>query len=116
MLRAGDLRHVVEIQGYTLTADEVKQFAGGSDAFAVVRASIRQLRGGELFAAQQEFATASVEIGIRYLEGVNAGMRVKHEDVRSGLITYYNILNVNDVDRRGFDMLLTCETGISETK
>lgn len=128
-MNAGPLRHVVEIQAATGeqdpdTGDDDKVFGEGTSAFAAgVRASIHTLRGNELFNAQQEFAEATVEIGIRYLAGVNERMRVKHDPAAccivgadESLVRYYNILNVNDVDERHFDMLLTCSTGISATK
>jgi len=117
-MKAGALRHLVEIQGYTATqdssGDEPKEFGEGSNAFAVVKASIRTLRGRELFAAQQIFATAEVEIRTRYIRGVTEGMRIKHEDGETA--EYFNILNVDDVDRRHRELVMLCETGISETK
>ena len=113
-MNAGELRHVVEIQDYAVaqdsSGDDVKTWHSGSSAFATVHASIKQLRGRELLAAQTKFAEAQVEIGIRYLAGVNARMRVKH--LETGL--YFNILNVDDVELRHREMLLLCETGVSD--
>lgn len=115
---AGKLRHLVEIQDYTVTqdssGDEPKTFGEGSNAFAVVNASIRTLGGREIERAQQIFATAEVEIRTRYISGVNAGMRVKHDD--GSVVTYYNVLNVDDVERRHVELVLLCESGYSDDK
>jgi SPP1 family predicted phage head-tail adaptor len=111
-LRVAPLRHYVEIQDYTeeqdSSGDLVKGFGEGSQAYAVVRASIRTLRGRELLAAQSTYAEADAEIRIRYLDGVSERMRVKHGD------TYYDILNVDDVERRHIEMILTCRTGLAD--
>jgi SPP1 family predicted phage head-tail adaptor len=112
-VNAGELRHIVEIQDYVNTqdasGDDIRSYGIGSSAFATVHASIKTLRGRELYAAQQLFAEADVEIRIRYRYGVTERMRVYHQHEGA----YYDILNVNDVERRHEEMILTCKTGPS---
>lgn len=115
MIESGKLRDLIEIQGYTLEQDtrgnDIKAYGEGTASFASVYASIKTLRGNELFRAQQDFPEAQVEIEMRYVAGVNEQMRVL--DVRN--VVYYDILNVNDVERRHRKMVLTCRGGVSET-
>jgi len=112
---AGLLRHVVEIQNYTMSqnssGDDVKTYGTGADAFATVHAQIITSGGRELYAAQQQFAEANAVIKMRYLAGVTERMRVYH--AADGV--YYNILNVrtDDVSRREA-LILTCQTGLSD--
>lgn len=127
-MRAGKLRHLLEIQNFTTsqdagTGEEPKTFGEGSNAFGVVSGSIKTLRGRELVAAQAEFAEAEVEIGVRYLAGVNSGMRIKHDPAGcciagadASTVRYYNVLNVNDVEERHVEMVLTCETGLADSR
>jgi SPP1 family predicted phage head-tail adaptor len=107
---AGRLRHYVEIEDYVLVQDEAGDDIKVYSHYGFTWASIRTLRGRELFLAQQQFAASDNEIVIRYLAGVNEQMRVVHDGL------YYNILNCDDVELRHKTMILLCETGISETK
>lgn len=113
-MEAGRLRHIVEIQNYTLAqdsaGDEVKTYGSGSSAFATVRAEIKTLRGRELYAAQQDYAEAEVRITCRYVSGVTEKMRVAHDGV------YFDILNVDDVDRRHIQLVLLCKAGVADTR
>jgi SPP1 family predicted phage head-tail adaptor len=114
VIEAGKLRHLVEIQGFTTaqdsSGDDVKTYADGSGAFAHVHAEIKTLRGRELIAAQTEFAEADVQITIRYLDGLTERMRVLHDGI------YYDILNVNDIERLHRVMVLTCKTGVADDR
>lgn len=109
-MQAGRLRHLVEIQNYTLTqdsaGDEIKDYA----AFATLHAEIRTLRGRELYAAQQDYAEAEVRISCRYVAGVTEKMRVSHNGI------YYDILNVDDVDLRHIDLVLLCKKGMADER
>jgi len=115
MIDAGLLRHVVELQDYTMSqnssGDDVKTYGTGSSAFATVHAQIITSGGRELYAAQQQFAEANAIIKMRYLAGVMERMRVYHAADNA----YYDILNVrtDDVSRREF-LVLTCKTGLSD--
>jgi SPP1 family predicted phage head-tail adaptor len=108
-LRGGRLRHKITIQ--ELPAGSPRQSSSGmrTDSwatFASVRAGIRALSGRELEAAQQRNAALEVEIEIRYLAGVAAGMRALHLGV------YYPILAARDPDLRARRLLLDCSAGV----
>jgi SPP1 family predicted phage head-tail adaptor len=80
-VRAGDLRHPIQIVKPTLAQDS----AGGweidqAGVFANVWAAIEPLTGRELFAAQQKVSEVTHKITIRYTPGVLASMNVWFED------------------------------------
>ena len=106
-MRAGALRHVVAIEGATLTRGE-----GGVDAEAwteeaTVAASVEPLAGRELFAAQQAGSRVSHRVRMRYRPGVTPAKRL----VYRGRVL--NILSAIDVGerRRELEMLVEEVTG-----
>jgi SPP1 family predicted phage head-tail adaptor len=77
-MRAGELRHRVELQRATITRDpmggEVKTWA----QLGIHWASVEPLTGQETFAAQQEGAKVDVRIRLRYEPGIVPTLRVRH--------------------------------------
>lgn len=92
-MQAGKLRHRVIIQEPV----ETKGSMGGvvttwQTRWRAVPASIENLRGNKFFAAQQINPNVTVEITIRWREGVTQQMRVLHENPpRSGWYDAYGI-------------------------
>ena len=110
-MRAGRLRHRVTIQ--QLTAGSPQQNTTGEmdddwTDFATVWAAIEPIRGRDLVAAQQEHADVEVKIPIRYLSGVTAKMRVRHDSIN------YSILYVINPGMRDKDLELMCSQGVND--
>ena len=106
---AGQLRHLVTIQSYVENKDSTGQPIRSYSTFADnVWARVSPLRGLEMNRANEKFAVATTEIEIRYLPGVEETMRVLHEN------TFYDIIDVLDVDMRHINMILTCKSGLSD--
>lgn len=103
---SGSLRHVVAIERYVETQDDVGQPIKAWATFASVHAEVRQLTGRELFLAQERMSEANVMIVFRYLPGVDTTMRIRHQG------EVYNILDVSDVDSRHVRIECTCQTGL----
>jgi SPP1 family predicted phage head-tail adaptor len=108
VIEAGRLRHVIQIQTYTVDVDANGDEARTYTTFASVHADIVPMRGRELFAAQQEFSEANVRIEIRYTPGITEHMRAYSEGV------YYDIVSVVDVDMRHVHLILYCKAGITD--
>jgi SPP1 family predicted phage head-tail adaptor len=108
-MRSGNLRRLVTLQA--LAGGSPRQGSSGERAdaysdFATVRAGIRMLSGRELTVAQQRNPEISVQVEMRYLAGVSAGMRISHLGV------YYPVLDVRDPDLEQKRLVLDCSAGI----
>lgn len=77
-MRAGQLRHYVEIQKYVETTDDYGEPLKVWEKFANAYAEIKPLLGRENFAEKQVNSEQTHKIKIRYIEGVTATMRVVH--------------------------------------
>lgn len=76
-MRAGSLRHRIDIETLTNTPDEFGGEAGAWSAFASnVPASYEPLTGKEFFAAKQENSQVQARFRIRYQAGIVPAMRV----------------------------------------
>lgn len=104
-MRAGSLRHLVRVEQYTETQDTAGQPIKGYTTFATVHASIDNITGQELFRVQEVFPAATARIKMRYLRGLDSRMRIVHGE------TYYNILDVDDVEERHIEHVCLCQTG-----
>jgi SPP1 family predicted phage head-tail adaptor len=107
-IEVGQLRHRVDVEFYTETQDTAGQPIKNWALYSQRWAAVNDLRGKELFAAQERFATATTEIVMRYFNGLNATMRILHAG------TIYNILHVNDVEKKHVKYVVTCETGLND--
>lgn len=103
-MRAGQLRHRIEIkhfvEGYNEIGDPVQKL----ETFAKVWAELLDLKGREYWSAAQAQSEVTTRIRIRYLEGVDASMRVYH-DGREFLIDH-----ILDPDGRKRELHLMCKT------
>lgn len=99
-MRAGKLRHRIAIEAPTGAQNE---FGEPVDTWAVhsaVWASKEDLTGREAFAAQQVNAAVSTRFGVRFIEGINARMRIVHDG------TLYNIVSASDPDGRKRELVI----------
>lgn len=102
-MRAGGLRHLIEIEENNPTRDE---YGGLVDVWTVhkrVWSEVRPISGSELLKSDQLTTKASYNIWIRYLATVTTQMRIKFNG------RYFNIKNVPLTDVRGEKMKLLCE-------
>ena len=76
MIRAGELRHIIEIQERTESTDGYGGKLFTWTEFATVRAKFAPIKGRELTAAKAEYSEGTVRFYIRYLSGVTAKMRI----------------------------------------
>lgn len=105
-MRAGALRHQITIQAPTTTKTSGVQSDTWTD-YAIVCASVRQMRAYEKVAASAQWPGADSIITMRYTPGVTGNMRV----IFNGMI--YSILGQpNNVDGRNREMILTCQSGV----
>lgn len=107
-MRSGRLNRKLVLE--QLAAGSPRQSGSGErlDAwatFATVRGYVRPLSGKEFRAGQQIQSQVDTEIEIRYLAGVEAGMRATHLGV------VYSIHAVIDPEARQKKLLLQCSTG-----
>lgn len=77
-MRAGKLRHRIEIQQKTITQDAYGAPVITWTKFADVWASVEPLNSREFFAAQSVQSEVSGKIILRYLYGITTKMRVVH--------------------------------------
>lgn len=108
-MRSGRLRALVELQEKGAGSPRQSasgQRADGWSAFANVRAYIRPIAGKEMRAAEQAQGRVDTEIEIRYLAGVQAGMRVVHRSVA------YAIHAAINPELRNRKLLLQCSSGV----
>jgi SPP1 family predicted phage head-tail adaptor len=69
-------------------------------------AKIETLRGNDKLSSAASWPKADQRISMRYVAGILPTMRVFFND------KIYSILNVNNVDERNRDLILTTETGV----
>jgi SPP1 family predicted phage head-tail adaptor len=79
-MRAGRLRHRIEIQRATVTRDAMGGEIKAWQTTAIRWANVVPLAGREYFAGQAGDATVSHRIELRYLPGIVPSMRVKTGD------------------------------------
>lgn len=110
MVHAGKLRHRVVIQSRTQTQDEnTGAVTIGWADFKTVWASIEPLSAREFIQSSAVQSDINSRIVIRYLEGVDATMRILHRDA------IYNIRGVLSDKVSGLEYLtLPCASGVSE--
>lgn len=106
----GELRHVITIESFVIEQNSSGEDVKTYSFYAKRNARIRTLRGRELIAAQADFAAADVEIVCRFVRGLTEKMRIRHGD------TYYDIVNVDDVDRLHVWHILSCQTGLADER
>ena len=104
-MRAGPLRHRIQIQNRSLLVDEFGEESQVWATVATVWASVEPLSGRELLAAQQVQGETTHRVRMRYLAGVTSSSRVLFNlrpfDVRS-------VINKNEA---GVSLELLCTEG-----
>jgi SPP1 family predicted phage head-tail adaptor len=111
-MQAGKLRHRIEIQQPVGTTRDGAGAKKGKDrqawtVLARLWAAVEPLAGRELYNAQQVQPNLSHRVRVRYLDGVKAKMRVKHDR------RYLNIETVINLEERDRELHLMCtEAGV----
>lgn len=100
MMRAGKLRHRIQIETLTTGRDIYGEPVETWTLFALVWASREDLAGREFFAAQQVNAEVTTRFGIRFIEGLTPQMRVRDGG------TLYDLESVQDPDGRARELIL----------
>lgn len=107
-MRAGRLRHRLELQNKSETRDAYGAAIVTWTTQDTVWGAIEPLSGREYFSQRQVQAEAQVRIVIRYQASVDETWRVKH----GGL--YYDIVDVLNTNTRDRELILMCRQGVSE--
>lgn len=105
-IQAGELRHRVQVQTRTQTADA---HGGPVDAWttqATRWASVHPLSGRELLLASQVDSRISVRVTMREYPGLSAGQRILFGSRALG------ILAVQQVEERGRKTICDCEEDV----
>lgn len=102
-MRARTLKHRVTIQDYVKTSNDFGEVVEEwSDKF-YIWASIQTISGKEQFLSNQNFATLSHKLRVRFVDGINPKNRVKYGD------RYFNILAVLNIFEANKEIEILCE-------
>nr|WP_124428928.1 phage head closure protein [Pseudomonas sp. R2-37-08W] len=109
-MRAGDLRHRVELQRPVFSQDPVTgEMTPAWVGVAGIYAAIESLSARDFLAAAAGQSKVSARIVIRYRAGVDPTMRIVHRD------KIYNIEGVLADPKSGLDYLtLPCSEGVND--
>jgi SPP1 family predicted phage head-tail adaptor len=108
-VRAGKLRHRVEIQQAAIEVDANGDRTETWSMFTELYASIETGNGREYYAAKQTISDISHTLRMRFRPGIKPEMRVKYIDKKNGnRERYFNIRAVNVNEEWADDMLLQC--------
>lgn len=105
-MRAGTLRHVIDIQDAVETADGMGGFTTVFTAIANgtnLRASIWPLSASERIASDKVELLITHRIRTRYRGGIKADMRIKHG------ADYYQIKSIINPEMRDIMLEMLCE-------
>lgn len=103
MVRAGTLRHRVELHSVTETADEYGQAVPSWSVFATVSARVSPGQGREFVLAKQVNAELTHEVEIRYRSGLTTSNRVIHKT------RTLEIVSIVNPEERNRNMILLCK-------
>src|SRR4051794_26204140 len=95
-IRAGDLRHLVQLQSYTSSTGDRGQSVKSWSTYATVPAMIEELGGRQLELARQLVATATHRITLRY----QSSLTVKDRVVFGSSV--YNIGSIQNLNMMNF--------------
>jgi SPP1 family predicted phage head-tail adaptor len=109
MIRAGELRHQVEILVRTSAQDSSGQPLDTWTVFATRMASLRRAPGREVFASAERNGRVPVVFDLRFLDGVTPAMRVRF----NGKV--HNIQSAFDPDGRRAELVITAEELVEVT-
>ena len=106
IVRSGQRRCYIRVEVST----QVKQPNGSMktewNPYISLWASIETLKGNDRTSSQATWPSANQKITFRYVAGILPTMRVVFNDI------IYSILNVNDVDMRNREIVLTTNSGV----
>ena len=95
-MRAGTLRHAGSIEEYTQTVDGFGGVTKVWTEFSKVWCAINPLRGTEKYVSAEKHATATHQVTIRYLDGVEPKMRLLSRGREFEVIS---VINVGERDK-----------------
>lgn len=101
-MRAGDLRHQIEIQRYTETSNDFGEVIEAWNTINTVKANITPLSGKEYYASKQVNAETTHQVFIRYISGLKPADRV----VFNGRV--FNILSIINYKEKNISLELLC--------
>lgn len=101
-MRAGRLRHRIQIQEQTSSVDDFNTPINEWTTVATVRAAVEPLLGREFYQAQQVNAEVTTKITLRNRDGVVPRMRVLFDE------RWYDIQSVQRVREVRHEMVLMC--------
>lgn len=107
-MRAGDLRHWLQIEAKTVSVDSNGDRTETWATFAECWGQISSGSGREFFAARQTIADLSHDITLRYVAGISPDMRVRFDDPKTGAVRYFNIRASINPDERSEMLRLQC--------
>jgi SPP1 family predicted phage head-tail adaptor len=102
-IRAGELRHRIELQERATTQDAAGEPASTWETFAQVWAALERTPGSEVWASAQRNARVPTVFRIRHVDGARPDMRV----VLGARV--YDVKSVVDPTGRGAEMQLVCD-------
>ena len=95
-MRVGKLRHLGVIESYTETKNNFGETEKVWSEFSKVWCDIKPLNGKEKYVSAEKHATATHQVIIRYLAGVNPKMRLT---ARGRIFKIIAALNINEQDK-----------------
>jgi SPP1 family predicted phage head-tail adaptor len=107
-MRPGKLRHLITIQSRTETLDAYGGTVHVWANFATAWAKILPLSGRDLIAAQAAMNETTTRFFIRYLDWINASMRI----VSGGKC--YDITAIIDTDEKHEELQIMTKTGLTD--
>lgn len=106
LARSGQRRCYIRIEVST----QVKQPNGSMktewNSYLSLWAAIETLKGSDKLSSQASWPSADQKITFRYVLGILPTMRVVFNDI------IYSILNVNNIDMRNREIVLTTNSGV----
>ncbi|MFT6496253.1 MAG: SPP1 family predicted phage head-tail adaptor [Cycloclasticus pugetii] len=105
-MRAGRLRHKVEIQQATESQDSTGAIVETWATFLTLRASYEPKTAKESYQSSQEFAQSSAMFRTRYRSGVTTKMRLLFDN------RLFDIEGVVDMYGRGREMQILCTENV----
>jgi SPP1 family predicted phage head-tail adaptor len=106
-MRAGNLRHLIDIEQNVIAVDENGDRSEAWSSIHQCWASIETGNGREFFAARQVMADLTHTIRMRYRAGLSPAMRVRYTDQKTQATRYFDIKSILNPDER--DEMLTMQ-------
>lgn len=101
-MRAGDLRHQIEIQRYTEIQNDYGEITQTWNTIHTMRASVNPLSGKEYFASQQINAEVTHKVYIRYVADIKPSDRILFNT------RIFNITSIINYQERNITLELMC--------